>query len=146
MATYANLASPMSHVDSLSHLPAYSKWILGFLSGYRTIETTLESGVSRQYQLYDSTQAYYGNYTQLLLIELDDYDTHLTIEYRRPLGFNAYASGNGPLEEGVYISLRHGRTRDSDMGRDGYSLYTPYTNRKYRGHSPIAPSPIEIIR
>ncbi len=125
MGVYANMADPMSGVDSLAHFPAYSKWILGFLPGSRTIETSLTSGQSRQYRLHEASMAYYGNYTQLVMIKLDDYDTHLTVEFRRPVGFNEHAGyGDTPLPEGVYVSLRPGRTRNSNMG--GNDLYTPY--------------------
>ncbi len=131
---YSNYLDPMSGWGSMTHYSAYFKWTLGFLPG-KVIETTVSPNQSKSYRLYDSTQAFYGNYTQLLLIKLDDDDTHLTVEYRRPLGFNNYAqigSSVGPIPEGVYVAMRLGRSRNSELGGLNYNdLYAPYIDQHF---------------
>lgn len=110
-AVYADLTNPMSGSGSTAHLIGYHKSALGLFNG-RTEFAELPPGAVLEFDLFDSTTITATKDIQLLVLGLDEYDSALVVEYRRPLGFNDRFVWNGaemPAARAVHVYFRPGR-------------------------------------
>jgi hypothetical protein len=125
-AVYADLTNPMSGSSSTAHLIGYHKSALGLFNG-RTEFAELPSGSVLEFDLFDSTTITATKDTQLLILGLDEYDSALVVEYRRPLGFNDRFVWNGtemPAARAVHVYLRPGRLINGLAGTS--DVWVPY--------------------
>ncbi len=139
LAVYADRTNPMSGASSTAHLIGYHKSALGLFNG-RTEFAELPPGSVLEFDLFDSTTITATKDTQLLVLALDEYDSSIVVEYRRPLGFNDRYVWNGaevPADRAVLVYLRPGRIIDGLPG--GSDVWVPY--EWFSWHDPVVATP-----
>lgn len=124
---YGDRTNPMSGLSSTAHYIGYQKSALGLFNG-RTEFAELPPGSVLEFDLFDSTTITATQDTQLLILSLDEYDSALVVEYRRPLGFNDRFVWNGneemPEARAVHAYFRPGRLINGLMGT--CDVWVPY--------------------